>query len=231
MQQIKILFTGHRFDSSVLLEKPSNIEIEVIPFIETKLSEEIFQIEQLIYISQLETTVIVTSQNSVEWIQNHIKIIPNWKIACTEGRTLEKLIEIGWGHLVQSKATNGLDLAKKIIQNNIQEVYFFCSHKRLEQLPVYLNSLGCKVQEITAYYTYYLSQKINKKYDGIVFLSPSAVESFFEKNKIPINIQIFAIGSTTCAAIKEFCMNPIYISEIPEQKNLFNYLYKYFQTI
>ncbi|MEO8416473.1 MAG: uroporphyrinogen-III synthase, partial [Ginsengibacter sp.] len=61
---------------------------------------------------------------------------------------------------------------------------------------------------------------IKQHYDGILFYSPSAVKSFFLKNTLQNNTELFAIGSTTAKALKHFTQLPVIIAEMPGKENL-----------
>ena len=65
-------------------------------------------------------------------------------------------------------------------------------------------------------------------YDGILFFSPSAVNSFLLKNKISPKTQLFAIGSTTANALQPFTNQPVIIAETPGKENLLHLAINHF---
>ena len=71
-------------------------------------------------------------------------------------------------------------------------------------------------------------QVLSKQYDGILFFSPSAVQSFFSKNYITDKTQVFAIGATTANVVKSFIQQPVIISNKPGKENLVNLAIKHF---
>jgi uroporphyrinogen-III synthase len=74
-----------------------------------------------------------------------------------------------------------------------------------------------------------IEHTIDKVYDGILFFSPSAVESFFSKNKLPEQTVLFAIGNTTAKTIhRRYCNNRIMISDQPGKDELIEQAIEYF---
>jgi len=85
-----------------------------------------------------------------------------------------------------------------------------------------------EVNEIVVYQTVPVPHKISKPYHGILFFSPSAVESFFSNNKLPEQTVLFAIGNTTAKEIKKYTNNTIIISGQPGKENLVEAMMEYF---
>ena len=75
------------------------------------------------------------------------------------------------------------------------EVTYFCSNLRLDDLPTILTENNISVNEIEAYETKYDSIKVNEKIEGIMFYSPSTVQSYMQINKA--DKIAFCIGETT----------------------------------
>ena len=78
------------------------------------------------------------------------------------------------------------------------------------------------------YQTIATPHKIDKEYFGILFFSPSAVQSFFSKNKVCEKTILFAIGNTTANEIKKYSTNKIIISDEPGKENLVTKMIEYF---
>ena len=110
------------------------------------------------------------------------------------------------------------------------EVIFFCGDQRRDELPGLLKKNKIEVKEIVVYKTIATPKKIEKKYDGILFFSPSAVKSFFQENKLDDQTIPFAIGNTTADEIKKFSKNKIVISDMPDGKTVLQKAVEFFQT-
>ncbi len=207
-----------------------DIIIDEITFIET---EEIIdnsfakKIEQL---SQENITAVFTSMNAVEAVRNFIPLNSAWKIFCI-GNTTKKLVKNIFGeNSIAGTADNALHLAESIISHStIKKVYFFCGDQRRDELPGKLKDNNIEIEELVIYKTIETSQVISKKYDGILFFSPSAVESFFLKNQLSPNTQAFAIGQTTANSLKPFSQQQVITADAPAKKDLVEKAINYFR--
>ena len=146
--------------------------------------------------------------------------IPNWKIYCIGGATLTLINKFWPADAVAGTGKNAVELAKKIIADKQEVVHFFCGNKRREELPTLLRQQSIEVNEYIIYETVAKSMAIEKQYDAILFFSPSAVQSFFQKNKISDSTILFAIGETTETAIKTFCSNKVVLSDFPSKEEM-----------
>ena len=140
--------------------------------------------------------VVITSQNAVEAIVNSVPAEDlNFKTIYCVGRRTKKLIEQKIGK-VKHQAKNAETLANYLVDYmEGTEVTYFCSDIRLDALPTILGESNIKVEEIEAYSTKFDPLEINTKAEGVMFYSPSTIDSFVKENTIrPI---AFCIGETT----------------------------------
>ncbi len=199
-----------------------NIHLEVIPFIETEPLQSI-EVQQEIELAATEfATVVFTSMNAVESVTHMLDgEVPQWRIYCM-GHKTKQLVDAYFGEqAVAGTADSALRLADEIIENeDAEEVIFFCGDHRRDELPAKLDSHGIAVNEVTVYQTILTTRKVEKDYDAILFFSPSAVESYFIKNKPASNTVMFAIGNTTRQTIEKYCSNRIIVSALPGKDKL-----------
>ncbi|HJV20560.1 MAG TPA: uroporphyrinogen-III synthase [Sediminibacterium sp.] len=229
---IHILYTGQFPDRELPAAMPAAMEMDCIPFIRTVPNDDPETLARLKELAVSNATVVLTSQKAVEWMAAHVTVRPNWKIACMEGATFQRLQELGWDSQVNYTAGNGLLLAKEIAKDpEVKEVFFLGSKLRLGNLPNTLRETGVVVHELVAYNTLPVQQELNKSYDGIVFLSPSAVDSFFEQYETDNTTVFFAIGATTANAVKKYTGNKVVVAENVLQETLFQTIYNYYQSI
>ena len=88
-----------------------------------------------------------------------------------------------WWEWVESTANDAVSLAELIAEDRfVDEVIFFCGDQRRDELPEILRQHEVVVNEIVVYQTIAVPHKIEKQYHGILFFSPSAVQSFFQKH-------------------------------------------------
>ena len=234
------VFAMQNYKASILSTRPineelihqaasKNILIDVISFIETETIDSL-DVHEEIKNALLQTAVVVfTSMNAVESVAVHIdEYIPDWTIYCM-GNTTKSLVSEYFGEeLIAATASGAAELADKIIEDDIDEVIFFCGNMRRDELPALLNKHDIYVNEIEVYKTIAIQHTIKKKYDGILFFSSSAVESFFSINKLNEKTILFAIGDTTANALKKFTSNKVVIADEPGKNYLFEKAIEYF---
>ena len=205
-----------------------NIFIDCISFIEAEpvINKELN--ERIQELSGEKTTAVFTSMNAVEAVKDHLNLNPEWNIFSI-GQTTKELISDFFGEEnIVATANDATSLADTIIERQIKEVVFFCGDQRRDELPGKLKAKNIKVEEIKVYITNPTPQKLSKYYDGVLFFSPSAVESFFSINEIDTNVILFAIGNTTAEAIKEIVTNKVIIAEQPGKEAVVKKMMAYF---
>jgi len=232
MQQNNIRILCTRPLDEVLVEeaKAAGIIIDQSPFITTEPIQTIEVQQEIEQALLLSATVVFTSMNAVEAVatwQNEEQ--PDWNIYCI-GTTTNKLVAEYFGeHSIAGTANSATELAELIVADRfIDKVIFFCGDQRRDELPELLQQNNIEVNEIVVYQTIALPHKITGAYHGILFFSPSAVESFFSNNTIPQQTILFAIGNTTATTIKKFTNNKIIISDTPGKENLVQKMMEYF---
>jgi uroporphyrinogen-III synthase len=206
-----------------------NISIDVLSFIETAPIDSI-DIYEEIQTALLQSAIVVfTSMNAVEAVAAHLHDYkPDWTIYCI-GNTTKKLVQEYFGdELIAGTAADANTLAQIIEDDITSEIIFFCGNKRRDELSSILNENNIDVNEIQVYQTNLIHHTIEKKYNGILFFSPSGVESFFLGNKLSEQTILFAIGNTTASALKKYSKNKIVIADEPGKNDLVEKAIQYF---
>lgn len=200
-------------NNDIILDEISFIKTEEI--IDTEIEKKIREL------SKQNITAVFTSINAITAVSKFITTKISWKIFCI-GNTTKKLVKKFWGEdNIEGFADNANQLSKIILENSsIKNVTFFCGDKRRNELQDNLIKYGIDVDEIVVYKTTETPTVLTKQYDGLLFFSPSAVQSFFSKNSVSNATNLFAIGSTTANEIKLFTQQPIIIAQIPGKENL-----------
>jgi len=232
MQQnnIQILCTRPLPESLIELAGAAGIEINVSPFIETESILSV-EIQQEIELLSFQTAIVVfTSMNAVDAVTGLLDgHQPDWTIYSI-GTATGRLVKEYFGEeKIAGTASDAASLAMVIaVDRFAEEVIFFCGDQRRDELPAMLRQQGIDVNEIVVYQTIYLPHTIEQHYHGILFFSPTAVQSFFQKNKLNDTTILFAIGNTTANEIKKFTTNKIIISDAPGKENLVDKMMEYF---
>ncbi len=206
----------------VALGASSNIQIHIIPFIKTEPIESVELQQEVENTMLLKTTVVFTSMNAVEAVNDYINEVPvRWNIYCI-GYTTKELVEKYFGEsAVAGTADNATALAQLIIEDGFtDELIFFCGDIHRKELPEVLQQAGIEVTPVIVYHTIEIPRKIIKEYDGILFFSPSAVNSFFSINTVAPHTCIFAIGKTTSETVRQYCSNELIVAKKPSKEKL-----------
>lgn len=208
----------------------AGIQLKVIPLIDTEPIVDI-DVQQEVEQTALQyATVVFTSMNAVESVITMLdEHVPEWSIYCM-GNTTAELIKNYFGEqAIVGTGNNAEELAEEIIEaSETEEVVFFCGDQRRDELPRKLNEADISVNEVVVYRTIPLHKKIEKNYQAILFFSPSAVDSYFKLNKPAPDTVLFAIGTTTTAAIKKYSPNKIITAHSPGKEELVKKAIKYF---
>lgn len=220
--------SGKQLDNALA----QGVRISVRSFIETSPVQNIEIQQELESISVQEAIVVFTSMNAVEAVIGMLDgHIPDWRIYCM-GNTTQQLVADYFGEdAIAGTGNNAVELAETLIENEMpDEVIFFCGNLRRDELPARLHKERIDVQEIIVYETTAIHQKVEETYDGILFFSPSAAESFFATNQLPPHTVLFAIGTTTRDAIARFTQNRIVVSGQPGKDELVEQAVNYFTS-
>lgn len=177
--------------------------------------------------SNSNDNLIFTSGNAVKAVSNHpdVQEIRRKPSFCVGEKTADLLDENGF--TVQEIADNAVELAQDIISHYASESFtFFSGNQRLDELPDQLKKANVPFNEIEVYATTAAPHKFNGSWDGILFFSPSAVESYLSANQIT-NEMCFCIGQTTAKTLEHKTQN-IIVANQPSVENTIIQAINYF---
>ena len=219
-KQINILSTKKLLPNQkqVLLE--ANFIVIEEDFIETNIKN--FEL------SKVNDNLIFTSQNAVQSILQHPKCedLKSKDVFSIGMKTKDLLTENGFN--VVAYTGYAADLAEIISLIYSEESFtFFSGNLRRDVLPNTLKENGITFNEIEVYETKITSKKVTKKLDGILFFSPSAVESYFKMNTIK-DETCFCIGETTAEALENKKVKTIVIADKPSVENVIAEVVEYY---
>ncbi|MBD0723585.1 uroporphyrinogen III synthase [Flavobacterium sp. L1I52] len=166
-------------------------------------------------LKDINTNLIFSSQNAVLSLleQKDWEKLKSKSVFCV-GEKTKDLLETN-GFKVEANMDYASELAEIITLIYNKESYtFFSGNLRKETLPKALKNAGITFNEIEVYQTKLAPFKISKEenFDGILFFSPSGVESYLTNNKITKEI-CFCIGETTAAALENKTKNIVIAAE------------------
>lgn len=172
--------------------------------------------------------VIFTSKNAVKSIlkSDYLSPIKLKKIFCVGQKTKQFIEKKNFNvqECVNYAEDLGFEIAKKYQNSSFT---FFSGNIRKNTLPDLLNENNIKWNEVVVYETSLKSKKIKTEIDGILFFSPTAVESYLTKNKLG-NQTCFCIGNTTAKALENKTKN-IKIASQPTVENVIEEVIKYYK--
>lgn len=194
----KVLITKV-LDANQLNALHVDVDLEMHDFISTQTNK----IEDSLVDRSIDT-VVITSQNAVKaLLDNFDKSQLDFKAIFCVGDSTKALIEqqIGTVTHCENSSEKLAHYLIKAIKN--EEIYFFCSNKRRDELPKILGKNHIAVNEICCYTTILTPKKIMDPLGGVLFFSPSAIKSFVKDNK-PNDAVAFCIGATTAQEAEKY---------------------------
>ena len=170
--------------------------------------------------------VIITSKNAVEALLMNFpsQELQFENIYCV-GRRTKRLVERKIGK-VKHTENNAKALAEYLVEYiEGTEATYFCSDIRLDELPSILNENHIAVHEVIAYETKYDSVKINDNVKGVMFYSPSTVQSYKQENDD--DIIAFCIGETTAKEARKH-FDDVRIAKMPTVESVIDLVNEYY---
>lgn len=237
MRRHKVLSTKRLEPSLVERAKESGVDvteleaIRVKPVVGKEKWDEIFSL-----LEKKIPCAVFTSSNAVTALKKYLNeytnhLPPQWKIFCLSGKTKDALRENeAWFGTIEATAPAAAELAQKVVAHGVKELLFFCGNRRRNELPAILQNAGVRVHEVVVYEVEEAPADVNDRFDGVLFFSPSAVQSFFAANQLQEATVCFAIGQTTAASVGQFAQNKLCISKEPTQKALLEEVIHYFKN-
>jgi len=177
----------------------------------------------------INPVIVFTSKTAVDaWIQisNSLpKEVSKFPIYCLALATKTKATEHGLN--IVGVAPDASSLADLILENkSITSVTFVCGNLRRNDFPDKLRSNGIEILEIEAYKTELTPMKVIQPYDGVLFFSPSAIDSFLSTN---LKSEVaFCVGKTTADHARLLGFSEIYAAESPSPESLVQIVIRYF---
>ncbi len=171
---------------------------------------------------------IFTSQNGVQSFLKHLHHKESFlKPTFCVGEKTKSLLEENKFN-VAKMAQNAMELGK-IITKSYKNASFlhFTGNLSREELPKLLSKKNIRYKRVITYHTLLKRKKFNQQFDGVLFFSPSGVDSFFEENTL--DGTAFCIGQTTANTAKKYTDNFI-IANRPTIENVIVQAIKYFDS-
>ena len=166
----------------------------------------------------INDNLIFTSQNAAQSVLLHskhedlIQKLREKNVFCVGVKTKALLEENGFNVVVYVDYASDLAEIITLIYSN-ESYTFFSGNLRKETIPKALKEANIQLNEIQVYETTLTPHKLEVPVEGLLFFSPSGVESYLSENKIKKEV-CFCIGETTAEALETVTKN-IRIAENP----------------
>ena len=142
-----------------------------------------------------EQTLIFTSQNAVKAVFEQHNF--SGKTAIVWAKKQKHMQEKGQN--VVKMTYNSADLAEFIAKMTKMALLFFAGKQRRSELETVLSAEGITLAVVEVYETIAQPKAVGA-FDGVLFYSPSGVNSFHQNNTLNDSVG-FALGSTTAEAL------------------------------
>ncbi len=219
-KQINILSTKKLLPHQKQIVLDATIHLIEEDFIETKIKN--FEL------TQVHDNLIFTSQNAVLSILEHPKCdeLRSKYVFSVGMKTKDLLTENGFNVIAYTGYASDLAEIISLIYSK-ERFTFFSGNLRRDVVPDTLKENGITFNEIEVYETNITSKKITTKLDGILFFSPSGVESYVQLNSIK-DETCFCIGETTAEALENKKVKNIIIADKPAVEDVITEVVEYY---
>ncbi|PID69968.1 MAG: hydroxymethylbilane synthase [Flavobacteriales bacterium] len=171
--------------------------------------------------------VVITSKNAVAALASNFPLdkLQFKNIYCV-GRRTRALIEKEIGR-VNYMASNSKKLGEYLVKqlDASDEVTIFCSNIRMDNMPDMLSENEISLREIVAYKTMLSPEIVDRTPDGLLFFSPSTVQSYLSKNQA--EGVAFCVGETTAKEAKKH-FTQVAIAKVPTVESVIERVNEYF---
>lgn len=197
------------------------------------LEQDFIEIEnQNFELKEINQNLIFSSQNAVLSLMEQLgwEVLKSKNVFCVGIKSKELLEQNGFKVDVYMDYASELSEIITLIYNK-ETFTFFSGNLRKETVPKALKNSGIIFNEIETYQTKLAPYKISseEKFDGILFFSPSGVESFLTDNKIKNEI-CFCIGETTAEALENNKIKNVVLAETPSVDHVIIEVLEYYKS-
>lgn len=173
-----------------------------LPFIQSK------PIDPSLWLKEASNTTdawIFTSSKAIESVCLHLDSLTIPDFIFTVGSKSAQQLSKYKLNAIYPDVHNATHLAGLISKYSISRMVHFCGNLKAVEFEELLDTDSLHIQSIQVYETILTPVKVDLSYiDGLVFMSPSAVRSFFSSNRLDSKKYVFCIGSTTASELEKY---------------------------
>ncbi len=161
---------------------------------------------------------IFTSKNAVEGLLTNVTAneLDFENIYCV-GRKTRRLIQKKIGKVTHFE-NYAADLANHLVEYiEGTEATHFCGNLSMDEIPKTLEAAHITVNSVETYKTKLSGQKMDDAVEGVLFFSPSGIESYLHNNRP--NKVAYCIGETTATAARKH-FKEVKVAKIPDVESV-----------
>lgn len=227
---MQVLSTKILSKSDVSYAESFGVTVNCVPFIATK-QITIAESERQYFLDKQYELFIITSAYAGAFLQYILSDdrMPRPKEIYAVGEKTTKFL-IGMDDITHYPNESNAESLSKLILNEASEKYccYLKGNISLGTIEEELAYSNIKVEPFVCYNTELFPQSIEmEKYDGVMFFSPSAVESFMKGGNEIGRKPIFAIGKTTAKAVKDILSEDAIVAPCANTKSLIETIKEY----
>jgi len=147
---------------------------------------------------------------------------------CISGKTESCALENSF--YVKASARNSEQLSKRIVDSDVKSVLHFTSNITLDEFYKLLINNGIGVIPFEVYFKELCEIKVQDKFKGVLFFSPSQINAFLIKNKLDLEIPAFCIGESTSAYLSRLNHKNIITSRNSTEEILIDTVINYYRN-
>lgn len=236
MEKIHVLTTKFLIESEIKRLVNAGLTCSYMPYIEIKSKDDqqtILKVKKIFEESNDQTLFVFTSMNALRFMflaqKYNGKYLGKIKVACIDGLTYQNSLNFFKADNIVIRAANAAALGEQISKSNFNHIIHFCGNISLGDVSDALSVSNKKSDRVVVYETVLTPHKARAVYDGILFFSPSAVESYYSVNEPDEKSVCFAIGATTSKEILKHHSNKMVVCNKASQSEMITQVIEYFK--
>ena len=170
--------------------------------------------------------LVLTSKHAIHAIAPLVHLLPNKNVYVIEGET-SNIAEKAGLHIMGT-GNNAAELIRKLKLDKPESVLHCTTSNRIPTLSKQLPNYKINYHLVEVYDKILKPQKV-ENYDGILFYSPSQIDSFLLANELIPHKPMFCMGSTTANHLKKRNHHPILTAKRPTIADLMELMLKYYK--
>ena len=230
-----VWFTRQMPVDEVSLGESIGIKVVEVPLIQIKPYSKKIIAQQIIRLPKPDAIVLTSKNGAMGYLKSIDLVNPKYGEVPVYalGEKTAKPLQENKIPFFDCKATTGIDTANFVINHLFQKnacIWHFCGDKSRKETGETFQSASYSYNQIVSYSTQSKKIKLkDSKPDGIVFYSPSAIQSYVGQVETGnLRIPVFSIGPTTSSVAVDLGFKTVFTAHTPSVEAVLDEIKKYF---